>query len=128
MARYAFIRNSDDSVVNKVDYDSFNAGEVAHKFGSEHEYRIVPINRLADPAYDPETQRLGALQETVFPNELQLVREVVAIPQIEIDNAVELAAIKAAALDLKNGVGTAEERLTRCERVLFRMLQDQYGN
>ena len=129
MARYAKILNADDSIVAEKNYDNFDAAAVAHKFGPAHEFRIVPVVKLADSVItDPLTERLGAVVTVVEATRVTKQRPLATIPQEQQDEATELVAIKAVALDLKNGVGTAAQRLTRCERVLFRMLKDQYGN
>ena len=86
--------------------------------------------QAADPAFDPATHRLvqgaGVFDEAA--NTLTFTRTAVAIPQEELDDATELTQIRAVYLDLKNGVGTAGERITRVEKVLARMLKDQYGS
>ena len=89
----------------------------------------APLVRLTDdPLPSVETHRYGPMIETVGADRVTRHKEVNAIPQEELDSNTELDAIKAVALDLKNGVGTANERLQRVERVLFRLLKDQYGN
>ena len=126
---YAHILNADNSIIKTAKYDNFDAAAVAHKFGADKEVRIVPVEKLADPTIaNPLTERYGAINTVVEPTRVTKQRTVVAIPQEEQDAATELTAIKAVALDLKNGVGTAAERIARCERVLFRMLKDQYGS
>jgi hypothetical protein len=45
----------------------------------------------------------------------------------QVQRAVELDQIRAAYAALKAGTGTAAERLTRCERVLARLLKDMFG-
>ena len=126
---YAHILNADNSIIKEVKYDNFDASAVAHKFGPDKAVRIIPVERLADPAIaDASTQRLAGQATVVEATRVTKQRTVETIPQEELDSATELAAIKAVALDLKNGTGTAAERLTRVERVLFRMLKDQYGN
>lgn len=47
--------------------------------------------------------------------------------QFAAERAAELAQIRLAYNALKNGTGTAGERLTRCERVLARLLKDIFG-
>ena len=129
MAKYAHIQNSDDSILKVVDYDNFDAAAVAHKFGADKAVRIIPVVVLADPTIsDPATERLGPYQNTVQATEVQRQRTVVAIPQEEQDAKTELDQIKAVANDIRDGVGTATQRLQRLERAVFRILKDQYGS
>ena len=129
MSKYAYVKNSDDSVFKIVDYDQFDASKVAHKFGPGKEYRIVPVVRLADPPIsNPATTRLGPVATSVESDRVTRQRTVVAIPQAEQDAASEIAQIKAVALDLKNGVGTSAQRIQRVERAVYRLLKEIYGD
>ena len=102
---------------------------MSHKFGPDKEKRIIPVVKLDDPGIsDPSAERLGPIETVVEATRVTKQRTIATIPQEEIDNKTELNAIKAVAQDLKNGAGTATKRLERVERVLFRMLKDQYGN
>jgi hypothetical protein len=47
--------------------------------------------------------------------------------KFEADRAADLEQIRAVYLALRNGTGTASERLTRCERILARLLKDIFG-
>lgn len=133
MAKYAYIKNAEganpDEFIKAVDYDNFDAAAVAHKFGLAHAVRIIPIVRLTDPTIsDTSAETYGGMNRVIESTRVTRQRSIVAIPQDERDERTELLAIKAVALDLKNGVGTAGQRLARCERVLFRILKDQYGS
>ena len=106
---------------------NFNPDEVRHKY----DYRLA--NYLPDPAYNAATEKLSGEAYAINPDSVDVVKVVVALTQAEIDaraqaaaDADELAQIKAVYQDLKNGVGTQLVRLTRCERVLARMLKDIY--
>lgn len=91
---------------------------------------IVPLLEVegAQPAYDPATQNLQRSAPVVDVNANTHTHgwEVVAKSQAELDDAAELAAVKALYLDLKNHVGTSGERATRLENVVARMMKDQY--
>ena len=57
---YAHILNADNSIIKEVNYENFDAGAVAHKFGPDHTTRIVPVVILDDEVVaDYGTQRLG---------------------------------------------------------------------
>lgn len=124
MALYAKVRNSTNSIEDRLQLDSFDKDAVSHKFGPDKEFRIIPINRLADPVYDSATQRLVGDTITVLPDEVTVQRAVQAIPQTEIDAQAERTQAISVLTDMKNGVGTAEERLQRVEKVLFRVTKD----
>lgn len=127
--KYAHILNADDTIIKTVQYDNFDAAKVSHKFGPDKTVRIVPVEALPTPEiFDTSIERYGATVTVVEPTRVTKQRTVEAIPQEVIDDRGDLAAVKAVALDLKNGVGTAGERLARVEKVLFRMMKDQYGN
>lgn len=53
--------------------------------------------------------------------------EQIAAEQFSAQREQDLAQIRLAYAALKNGTGTATERLTRCERVLARLLKDIFG-
>lgn len=53
--------------------------------------------------------------------------EQIAAEQFTAQREQDLAQIRLAYTALKNGTGTAAERLTRCERVLARLLKDIFG-
>jgi hypothetical protein len=127
--KYAHVRNEDDTIIKTVQYDNFDAVKVAHKFGPDKTARIVPVENLPDPEIvDASIEQYGPTTTVVEATRVTKQRTVEPIPQGVIDDRDELAAVKAVALDLKNGVGTAAERLTRVEKVLSRMLRDQYGD
>lgn len=89
--RYAKVQNSTNSIVGEKKYDSFDAAAVAHKFGPDKEFRIIPIVRLDDPVIDtPETHRYGPQVETVKDTVVERVRSVIPIPQEELDAKAEL--------------------------------------
>ena len=55
--RVAFVRNSDDAILRRVDYsDSWSATDIAHKYSSTNEVRVIPIVVDPDPIFDPATQ------------------------------------------------------------------------
>jgi hypothetical protein len=99
---------------------------------------LVPLLevRSAKPAYDPATQKLLAATPVAdIPNNTYTYGwNIVALTQSELDAiAAETTAqterdqAKALYQDLKDGVGTATERLERVERVLARILKDTYS-
>lgn len=53
--------------------------------------------------------------------------EQIAADTFQTNSEAEWSQIRQVALALKNGTGTAAERLTRCERVLYRLLKDRFG-
>lgn len=96
---------------------------------------VIWLERVIDetqPAYDPATQKLN---RTSVDDDVARTRtffyEVVALTQEEIDaeaqrqaDAAELLQLKAIYQDLKNGVGTATERMQRVERCVAWLLKD----
>lgn len=132
---YYEILNADDSVIRRREMpDGFDPADVAHKFGTSFRSRLVPEVVLPDPV-PRANQRLGATVRTVNAANVTVVREVVALTAEELaaraeeaSRQTEIAQIRSVALDLRDGAGTAGERLGRCERVLFRLLKDNYGS
>jgi hypothetical protein len=53
--------------------------------------------------------------------------EQLAEEQFTAQQTADYEQIRAIYVALKNGTGTAAERLTRCERVLARLLKDRFG-
>jgi hypothetical protein len=53
--------------------------------------------------------------------------EQLAAEKFQSDRVADLEQIRAVYLALRNGTGTAAERLTRCERVLARLVKDVFG-
>jgi hypothetical protein len=140
---YAKILNADNSIDEERRMENFDAAAVAHKFGPDKEYRIIPIERLADPVgFDPATHRLSGQTEVVEPTRVTRVRNVVAIPQAELDDNAELdqvktgiATLQSAITAIQNGTGDAigvkasrmENTIIKLCRAVIRMAKDQYG-
>jgi len=120
--RYAKIISETVSEVRNM-ADNFDPAAVAHKF----DFRIiVPV---ANPAFDPATEKLHGYDYVVYPEEVTATRKVVALSQGELDGLAEQAErdiAKTFYQDLKDGTGTQLERLVRVERVLARLLKDAY--
>jgi hypothetical protein len=53
--------------------------------------------------------------------------EQLAAEKFQSDRKIDLEQIRAVYLALRAGTGTAAERLTRCERVLARLVKDAFG-
>lgn len=99
---------------------------------------VVPLLHVAtaQPSYDAATHKLQATAEVVdvVANTLTTNWQVVALSAAELatiadqseTNAATVAA-KAAYQDLIAGTGTTAQRLTRCERVLARILRHTFG-
>ena len=99
---------------------------------------IVLLRRINTlPTFDPATQKLGnpttpvvdLVEQTITRSRAVVAltaEELQAIADAEAD-AAELAQLKAVYLDLKNGVGTSTQRLVRVEKVLARVMRDNYG-
>jgi hypothetical protein len=88
-------------------------------------HAYVPVIPASDVTYDPATQRIereltattdGWQVIDLAPGE---IAELAAKQTESASDAVELLAVRSILLDLKNGTGTAGERITRVERVLF---------
>ena len=91
--------------------------------------------RAADPVIDPLTHRLGPVEWVDNPADESTVgtRTVIAWTAEELAGKTkeeakeaELDAIKGIYQDLRDGVGTAEQRLARVEKVVARLLRDRY--
>jgi hypothetical protein len=126
MAIYYTVRNSDDEIMKRQDYPvGFDPADVAHKFGPSHTYRIVP-EVIIVPTYDVDTQYLGDRVYNVFVDRVEFTREVLQIPQAQLDDEADLEQVKAVLTDLRDGVGNAAQRITRLERVVFRLAKDAW--
>ena len=126
--RWSVIRISTQELVKQnQSWPRADGGEIV---GLDPGIALLLHVQAADPAYDPATQRLLSAAPVVdIPaNTLTFSRTVQAIPQAELDSATELDQIRAVYLALKNGTGTVAERLTRLEKVVARMIKDQYGS
>ena len=125
--RWAAIRISDNTLIRRNEkWPRRDGGEIT---GLDPDIALLLEVLEPQPAYDTNTQRLQRSEAVVdIPgNTITTGWQVVAIPQEELDDAAELAQIKAVYLALKNGTGTQLERLVRVERVLARLLKDTYG-
>jgi hypothetical protein len=143
MARYAKILNADGSIVEERRMENFDAAAVAHKFGPDKEFRIVPIERLADPTgFDPATHRLSGQTETVELTRVTRIRNVEAIPQAELDDNADLTQVKAGiatlnglVTEIQNGTGESiavraarmEGAIIKLCKATIRLAKDRYG-
>lgn len=107
----------------------------------EHYARLAPSKHAVLRPYsvDPEptpspTQYVTRGPVVVTETEARLTwvlsaktAEQLALEAFTADRAADLQQLRTAYLGLKNGTGTNAERITRCERVLMRMLKDVYG-
>jgi len=123
MGRYAYILNSDDSIINEVQYDTFDADAVSHKFGPGLDQRIIPVVKLATPVFDSATHKIGPVN-VVEPLRVTKQSSIVARSAQDIKDGTERTNAKAAAQDMFNGVGTQAERLVRVEKSLARVIRD----
>ena len=89
------------------------------------------------PVYDSATERIQRVDPVydVVEETATYSWEIVSLTQDELDaiadreaDDAQLVIIKAAYQDLKNGVGTATERLERIEKGLAYILKQFYGN
>lgn len=126
MAKFAFVKNSDDSIDRIVNYDTFDAAAVAHKFGAGKEFRVVPVVKDSLPSFDPATHRLGPEQTAVEAKRVRKFRVAEAIPAKDLSEESDRKAIKALVADLSDGSGTAAQRIKRCERVLIRLIRESF--
>jgi hypothetical protein len=97
---------------------------------------ILKLNRQDRPAYDENTQKLVQVENiTLDPTqpdgywtgEFDLAWDIVPLTQAEIDAIQERQMAKAMYQDLKNSVGTGEQRLRRCELVCAYLLKEVIG-
>lgn len=95
---------------------------------------VLEVIQNDRPTYNPETSKLERTeteqggQIIIDWNIVDLSAEELQAIQDQKDAEAERQQAKAIYLDLKKGVGTAGERLTRVEKVLARLLRDMYGN
>ena len=125
--RWAVYRVSAASVVRTgVKWPRADGGEI---IGLDPD--LVPLLEVveAQPAFDPATQRLQATPAVVDVDANTHTRGWVVVDR----SAEELAAdaerdqIKSVFVALRDGTGTAGERLRRAERVAAHLLKRQYG-
>jgi len=126
--RWSAVRISDNVIVkHNQKWPRADGGEIV---GLNPDIALLLEVETAQPAYNAATQRLERDPVAVIdiPNNTHTHNwTIVAIPQSEIDDAAELAAVKALYLDLKNHVGTTVfERATRLENVVARIMKDMY--
>ena len=102
-----------------------DGGEIA---GLDSDYVPLLEVQFIPPAYDVATEHLERATPIVDVDANTHTRgwNIVANSQEDIDAAAERALALSFYLDLKNHVGTAEERATRLENVVAYMLRDLY--
>ena len=126
MPIYYKVQNSDDSIVSRKDYPvTFNPDDVAHKFGPSFEYRIIP-EVIVPPSYDPATQYLGAETLTVQSTQVDKSKEVLNKTQEQLDDEADFSSVQAVLQDMKNGVGSPGDRITRLEKVVSRLAKERW--
>lgn len=121
-----YYRTSDEQVVD-VSADVF--GELAPQKQAVHrEYSVDPV-----PSFTT-TQRVVegpvVVTETAATKTWSVIEKTQAEKDEDAENAqrlVDYAQARAVYVDLRNGVGTAAERLARVEKVLSRLLRDAIG-
>lgn len=123
MTRYAWVQNSDNSIVKIVDYDVFDASKVAHKFGADKEIRIIPVTVVDEPVIDNETQRLSTPKRRVLDTKVEIYREAEALPQEVLDEKQEKQLVKQAYDTLRAGNATNSQ----VQRILAKIIKDWYS-
>lgn len=125
--RWAAVRISTGEVFKRREkWPNRKGQEIA---GLDSDIALLLEVEAQQPDYDPDTQRLQRTEPVIdiSGNTITTGWEVVDIPQDEQDNAAELKQVRAVYKDLKNGTGTQAQRLVRVERVLARLIKDNYG-
>jgi len=89
--KYCYVRNGDDKILETRDMpDGFSPTELNHKFGTDFDVRIIPLEIDTDPEYDPATQKVNTAR-TVLATEVRDKKNVVALTSEELakiaDNA-----------------------------------------
>ncbi len=103
--------------------DNFVPAEVLHKF----DWRIIVLQ--PDPAFDPATHKLQGFDYVVNPSDVEATKTVVPLTADELEalaDEAERVIARSFYDDLKAGVGTNAQRLTRVELVAARLLKDAY--
>lgn len=132
------IRNSDDAIIDSRDYpDGYDPDTILveggeQKFGPTKEYRIIPLEVLADEAYDPSTQKL-VRQQTVEATRVTWQNVAAALSSNELENytydqdaEAEIDFAKTALAQLKLGnTPTGEQQRRIIIYLLSRALRDE---
>ena len=134
MAKYSLIKNSDDSIIEEgVEFSNKNPSDprvLTQKFGTDKESRWVTYTEEPEPAYDPNTSKV-VKSNSISVNEHIKTKTVVPLSSEELQvisrrnqQQTDIEAIKNAMTALKNGEGTAVERLARVERACVWLLKE----